>query len=148
MAGTGLLSKELALASTHSLPDIALADPTYTPSLYATGQWTNIKPYLVKWGQMSQFASAEWPQMTFNGGIYGILDGMNDLGFIYNKKIFAEAGITSVPTTWAQMLSDSKTIVTKVKGLTYGAVGYGAQLQGRAGSSCPTSTSKGSMSTT
>ena len=63
--------------------------------------------------------------MTFNGGIYGILDGMNDLGFIYNKKIFAEAGITSVPTTWAQMISDSKTIVSKVKGLTYGAVGYG-----------------------
>ena len=125
VAGSSLLSKELALASTHSLPDIALADPTYTPSLYATGQWTNIKPYLVKWGQMSQYAPAEWPQMTFNGGIYGILDGMNDLGFIYNKKIFAEAGITSVPTTWAQMISDSKTIVSKVKGLTYGAVGYG-----------------------
>ncbi len=126
VAGSSLLSKELALASTHSLPDLAIADPTYTPSLYATGQWTNIKPYLVKWGQMSQFAPAEWPQMTFHGGIYGILDGMNDLGFIYNKKIFAEAGITSVPTTWAQMLSDSKTIVSKVKGLTYGAVGYGA----------------------
>ena len=127
VAGSELLPKELALASTHSLPDLAIADPTYTPSLYATGQWTNIKPDLIKWGQMSQFASAEWPQMTFNGGIYGILDGMNDLGFIYNKKIFTEAGITSVPTTWAQMISDSKTIVTKVKGLTYGAVGYGAE---------------------
>ena len=127
VAGTELLSKELALASTHSLPDLAIADPTYTPSLYATGQWTNIKPDLIKWGQMSQFASAEWPQMTFDGGIYGILDGMNDLGFIYNKKIFTEAGITSVPTTWAQMISDSKTIVTKVKGLTYGAVGFGAE---------------------
>ena len=34
--------------------------------------------------------------------------GLNDLGFIYNKKIFAEAGITSVPTTWSQMISDSK----------------------------------------
>ena len=62
MAGSSLLSKELALASTHSLPDLAIADPTYTPSLYATGQWTNIKPYLVKWGQMSQFAPPSGPR--------------------------------------------------------------------------------------
>jgi multiple sugar transport system substrate-binding protein len=127
VAGPSLLPKELALASTHSLPDLAIADPTYTPSLVATGQWLNIKPDLTKWGQMKDYLPSEWPQLTFKGGIYGILDGTNDLGFIYNKKIFAEAGITSVPATWAQMMSDSKTIVAKVKGLTYGAVGFGAE---------------------
>ena len=125
VSGQELESKELALATTHSLPDLALADNTYMPSLVATGQWLNIKPDLTKWGQMGDYLAASWPQLTFNGGIYGMQDGLNDLGFIYNKKIFAEAGITSVPTTWAQMLSDSKTIVTKVKDLTYGAVGYG-----------------------
>ena len=65
---------------------------------------------------MGDYLAASRPQLTFNGGIYGMQDGLNDLGFIYNKKIFAEAGITSVPTTPALMLSDSKTIVTKAKG--------------------------------
>jgi multiple sugar transport system substrate-binding protein len=130
VSGAELLPKELALATTHSLPDLAIADPTYMPSLYATGQWVNIKPELTKWGQMGDYLSSEWAQMTFNGGIYGILDGTNSLGFIYNKKIFAEAGIMGVPKTWSQMLSDSKTIVSKVKGLTYGAVGYGAADNG------------------
>ena len=55
VAGSSLLPKELALASTHSLPDLAIADPTYTPSLVATGQWLNIKPDLTKWGQMSSY---------------------------------------------------------------------------------------------
>jgi multiple sugar transport system substrate-binding protein len=127
VSGTELESKELALATTHSLPDLALADNTYMPSLVATGQWLDLKPDLTQWGQMKDYLPAVWPQLTIKGGIYGIMDGTNALGFIYNKKIFAEAGITSVPTTWAQMLSDSKTIVAKVKGLTYGAVGFGAE---------------------
>jgi multiple sugar transport system substrate-binding protein len=130
VSGSDLESKELALATTHSLPDLALADNTYMPNLVATGQWVNLKPDLTKWGQMKDYLAASWPQLTFNGGIYGMQDGLNDLGLIYNTKIFAEAGITTVPKTWSQLLSDSKTIVTKVKGLTYGAVGFGAADNG------------------
>ena len=37
VSGQELESKELALATTHSLPDLALADNTYMPSLVATG---------------------------------------------------------------------------------------------------------------
>ncbi|MCE5359430.1 MAG: extracellular solute-binding protein [Acidithiobacillus sp.] len=120
------MSKLLAEAQTHSLPNVVALDPTFVPSLYATGQLLNLKPYLTRWGQMKDYLPTQWPEQTIHGGIYGILDGTNDLGFIHNKKIFAEAGITTPPTTWSQMLSDSKVIVSKVKGLTYGAVGYGA----------------------
>ena len=93
----------------------------------STGDWVNLKPLLTKWGQMKDYLSATFPQATYKGGIYGIPDGLNTLAFIYNKKLFAEAGITTPPATWAQLLTDSKRLITKVKGLTYGAVGFAAQ---------------------
>ncbi len=129
-AVTDTIQKVLAEASTNTLPDLYLSDPTYLASFMGTGDWVNLKPLLIKWGQMKDYLAGTWPQATYKGGIYGIDDGLNDPGFIYNKKIFAEAGITSVPTTWSQLLSDSKAIVTKVKGLTYGAVGYSAANNG------------------
>ena len=115
------------MASTHTLPDIFISDPTYLPSLMSTGDWVNLKPLLTKWGQMKDYQSATFPQATYKGGIYGIPDGLNTLAFIYNKKLFAEAGITTPPATWSQLLTDSKQLITKVKGLTYGAVGFSAQ---------------------
>jgi multiple sugar transport system substrate-binding protein len=121
------LQKALSEATTHTLPDIFISDPTYLPSLMSTGDWVNLKPLLTKWGQMKDYQSATFPQATYKGGIYGIPDGLNTLAFIYNKKLFAEAGITTPPATWSQLLTDSKQLVTKVKGLTYGAVGFSAQ---------------------
>jgi multiple sugar transport system substrate-binding protein len=121
------LQKVTADAATHSLPDLYYSDPTSLPDIMPTGDWVDLKPVLTKWGQMNDYLPATWAQAEYNGGIYAIPDGLNDLGFIYNKTIFAEAGITTTPTTWSQLLSDGKTLVAKVKGLTYGAVGVGAE---------------------
>lgn len=123
------LNKVTADATTHTLPDIYYSDPTSLPDIMPTGEWVNLKPVLEKWGQMSDYLPATWAQAGYNNGIYAIPDGVNNLGFIYNKKVFAEAGITSTPTTWAELLSDGKKIITKVKGLTYGAVGVGAETE-------------------
>jgi multiple sugar transport system substrate-binding protein len=68
--------------------------------------------------------------VTNKTGTYGILIGTNDLGIFYNKKIFAQAGIKTLPTTWDQLLTVSKTIMQKVPGLTYGAIGVGGNCGG------------------
>ena len=65
---------------------------------------------------MKDYQSATFPQATYKGGIYGIPDGLNTLAFIYNKKLFAEAGITTPPATWSQLLTDSKKLVSQGEG--------------------------------
>jgi len=130
VSGTTFLAKLLSMAQTHTLPDLAVPDNPDLPNLEATGQLVSLTPYLNKWGQWHSYLPGVRAVATSKGQAYGILIGTNALGFFYNKKIFAEAGITTPPATWAQMISDSKTIVSKVKGLTYGAVGFGGDCGG------------------
>jgi multiple sugar transport system substrate-binding protein len=130
VSGTTFLAKLLSEAQTHTLPDLAVPDNPDLPNLEATGQLVSLTPYLNKWGQWSSYLPGVRAVATSKGQAYGILIGTNALGFFYNKKIFSEAGITSTPTTWAQLVSDSKTIVSKVKGLTYGAIGFGGDCGG------------------
>ena len=97
------------------------------PNLEATQQFVNLDSDLAKWGQWGDYLAGSKAIGTDKSGTYGIQIGTNDLGIFYNKKIFAEAGIKTLPTTWAQLLSDSNTIMSKVSGLTYGAIGVGAE---------------------
>ncbi|MDR3574327.1 MAG: extracellular solute-binding protein [Anaerolineaceae bacterium] len=46
------------------------------------------------------------PAVTYNGKIYAIPQDIHIVGFFYNPKVFAKAGITSVPKTWSDFLVD------------------------------------------
>jgi raffinose/stachyose/melibiose transport system substrate-binding protein len=48
---------------------------------------------------------------TVDGKLYGIPWDMGMVGFWYNKELFAKAGITAPPATWAELLDD----VSKLK---------------------------------
>lgn len=48
-----------------------------------------------------------------NGEIYGVPLSVDSLALYYNKDLFNAAGITSPPTTWSELLDDSKKI-TKI----------------------------------
>ncbi len=52
---------------------------------------------------------------SFDGKLYGITDGINALGIVYNKKTFASAGITSVPKTLDEFFADCAKL--KAKGI-------------------------------
>jgi multiple sugar transport system substrate-binding protein len=130
VAGTEILPKLLSDAQTHSLPDLAVPDNPQIPNLAATKQFLSLNPDLAKWGQWNSYLAGSRAVTTVKGQTYGIEIGTNALGIIYNKKIFAQAGITTLPTTWAQLLTVSKTIMSKVQGLTYGAIGVGGGCSG------------------
>jgi raffinose/stachyose/melibiose transport system substrate-binding protein len=49
---------------------------------------------------------------TIEDRIYGVPFDIGMIGFWYNKELFAKAGVTAPPTTWAELL----TVVSKVKG--------------------------------
>ncbi len=42
---------------------------------------------------------------SFDGKLYGITTGNSTSGIVYNKKAFADAGITEVPKTWDEFLA-------------------------------------------
>ncbi len=42
---------------------------------------------------------------SFDGKLYGISSGNSTSGIVYNKKAFADAGITEVPKTWDEFLA-------------------------------------------
>ena len=52
-------------------------------------------------------ALQEWND---NGTYYSLAFTSQDAGMVYNKAVFKKAGITSVPTTWAELLADSAKI--------------------------------------
>jgi multiple sugar transport system substrate-binding protein len=61
-------------------------------------------------------------QGTYNGVQYGMPFTTSSRTLFYNKKLFAKAGITSPPTTWADIQADA----AKIKAL--GDIGFGLPL--------------------
>jgi ABC-type glycerol-3-phosphate transport system substrate-binding protein len=56
-------------------------------------------------------------EQSYQGKDYGIAITGNANGFVYNKKIWAAAGVTSDPKTPAEFLSDLNLIKTKTKAI-------------------------------
>ena len=69
---------------------------------------TNLSPYVSSWiGQVGTAADA-W---QVGGKQYGVPYDLHTVGFWYRKDLFAKAGISSAPTTLAELEAD----VTKLK---------------------------------
>jgi multiple sugar transport system substrate-binding protein len=71
---------------------------------------SNINPIFAKAGEVS-------------GTEYGIPWTTSSRAMFYNKKLFAQAGITTPPTTWDQLKADAQTVATKT-----GKTGFGLPL--------------------
>jgi hypothetical protein len=89
-----------------SPPDVALVpDPGTLDALAKAG---SIKPLTSILGSLtSNFGSAWNTLASYNGTQYGVwFKGANKNTIWYNPALFTEAGITSTPTTWEQLLTD------------------------------------------
>jgi raffinose/stachyose/melibiose transport system substrate-binding protein len=76
---------------------------------------------------LAKMEGMQWEAPNFDAsqGAYVMpLETQFYIGF-YNKKLFKEAGITSVPTDWSQLLADSKLL--KAKGIQPIVYGNGGQ---------------------
>ena len=63
---------------------------------------------------------------VYDGKTYGVPQVTDTLGLMYNKKLFAKAGIESAPTTWDEVTEDAKLLKEKagVDGIYLNAAGY------------------------
>jgi raffinose/stachyose/melibiose transport system substrate-binding protein len=56
-------------------------------------------------------------EQAYNGQVYGIAITGNASGLVYNKKVWAQAGVTSAPTTPAEFIADLQAIKTKTSAI-------------------------------
>ncbi len=108
-----------ALASGKGGPDITELGNTDTPGIAAEGALANITSDVKAWSNGSDLIPGNLANDTINGQNYAVPWFGGVRGIWYNKDQFAKAGITSAPTTWAQLVSDAKALMAAYPG-TYG----------------------------
>jgi len=116
---TDFPTKSAALIQNKQFPDIMEGNPAppYAQSgliypvsdVLSQSTISNLIPKFLKDGQ-------------YQGTDYGIPFTTSTRAMYYNKKIFAAAGISAPPTTWAQLQTDAAKIKAK------GYIGYGMPL--------------------
>ncbi len=114
---TNFDSQIQTLVQNHNYPDITEGD--YFSAYAQQGLLYPASQVLSNPGNLlSVFAK----QGTYNGTQYGMPFTTSSRTLFYNKKLFASAGITSPPTTWADVESDA----AKIKAA--GKIGFGLPL--------------------
>jgi raffinose/stachyose/melibiose transport system substrate-binding protein len=91
-------------------------------SQFQSGRLENLGPYDSSWISELGGAAKGW---QVNGQQYGVPYDQHVVGFWYRKDLFTQAGITSTPTTLAQLEADDTML--KAHGITPIALGGGSQ---------------------
>lgn len=101
------ITKLVDLEAAGETPNIVIEDPGSGLTEYYAGVVPLTEfftpAFLAKFTPGSRLAA------SLDGSLYGLpVLGGDDTALIYNKTDFAKAGITSPPTTWAELLNDAK----------------------------------------
>jgi ABC-type glycerol-3-phosphate transport system substrate-binding protein len=108
-----------ALSSGKGGPDITELGNTDTPGVASEGALANITSEVKTWKSGSDIIAGNLANDTVSGNNYAVPWFGGVRGIWYRKDQFAAAGITSTPTTWAELVTDAKKLMAKYPG-TYG----------------------------
>jgi ABC-type glycerol-3-phosphate transport system substrate-binding protein len=108
-----------ALASGKNAPDITELGNTQTPTEASLGVLTDISSYVNSWSGKSGLVPGMLANDTQDGNVYAVPWFGGVRGVWYRTNQFKAAGITSTPTTWAQLVTDAQKLMAKYPG-TYG----------------------------
>lgn len=103
---TQYLQQLLNQSGAGSLPDVVMVDNPYVAQFAKAGVLTPLQS--IGSVNTSDVAKVELSDGKYNGTLYAVPPYTNTAGLIYNKKIFAAAGISSPPATWSQLITDAK----------------------------------------
>ncbi len=108
-----------AITSGKGGPDITELGNTDTPGVASQGALADISTSVKGWSHSSDLISGNLANDVVNGQNYAVPWFGGVRGIWYRKDEFAKAGITSAPTTWADLIKDAKLLMKKYPG-TYG----------------------------
>jgi multiple sugar transport system substrate-binding protein len=102
------------MAATPPGYDAAMIDVIWPDEFIKAGYLLDVTNRVTQDMKTNMFP-ASWNGVTRNGKIYGMPWLMDVKYFMYNKSILDQAGISTPPTTWEELVAQAKTI--KEKGL-------------------------------
>ncbi len=112
------LQKLVASVAGGNGPDVVRSDIIWMPQLAKIGAIATTDGIMA--ARKSQFYAAPVATNYYQGHYYGLPLDTNTRVLIYNKAIFAKAGITQAPTTTGQFTADA----TKIASLGKNIFGY------------------------
>ena len=118
-----LVSHTLQMAAVRKPPGIAAIDNPDVLRVAKAGILKDISADAGKLKIWEDIYPGPKAAVTDGSKVYGVPIGSNSLALYYNKKMFADAGVTSPPTTWSE-LTEAATKATKspVYGIAFSAV--------------------------
>lgn len=105
-----------AAQSGKGAPDVIRADVGLIPE-YASLHYIAPLDGTPALSQSEDFVEGPLATTKYDGKSYGAPSVTDTLALLYNKDIFAKAGISKPPATWDELIADSKTIAKKVPGV-------------------------------
>jgi len=117
-----LLSRTLQMAAVHKSPAISCIDNPDVLRVAKAGALKDISADVAKLPTWQDTYPGPKSAVTDGQKVYGVPIGSNSLAIFYNKKMFADAGISSPPATWADLTEDAaKLTKAPVYGLDFSA---------------------------
>jgi arabinogalactan oligomer/maltooligosaccharide transport system substrate-binding protein len=118
-------SKFQTAAGATGAPDVLRSDVGWLPAFAKEGFLLPLDGTPAA-ADVSKFEPQLIQQATYAGKLYGMPEVTDTLGLMYNKKLFASAGISAAPTTWGQLTTDMAVIKQKdgVDGFAFNPQSY------------------------
>jgi len=108
-----------ALASGKNAPDITELGNTDTPTEASLSVLTNVSSYVDSWSAKPGLVPGMLANDTQNGDVHAVPWFGGVRGVWYRTDQFTKAGISSPPTTWAQLVTDAQKLMKTFPG-TFG----------------------------
>jgi ABC-type glycerol-3-phosphate transport system substrate-binding protein len=108
-----------ALTSGKGGPDITELGNTDTPGVASQGALADITSQVKAWSSGSDLIAGNLANDTVTGNNYAVPWFGGVRGIWYRTDQFTKAGISSPPSTWAQLVSDAQLLMAKYPG-TFG----------------------------
>jgi multiple sugar transport system substrate-binding protein len=124
-----LVNETLRAFATGNAPDIVSFDNPDFALFSSRGAMLDITDRIANSDVIKPENYFEGPlnSVTWDGKYYGIPKYTDTIGVFYNKDLFAKAGITEPPTTWAQFAEYAEKLTDPANNV------YGATFSARAG---------------
>lgn len=97
-------------------PDVFYLDSSEAPGLASQGVLEPLDGYVTDEFDVADFEQPLLNAFKFDGTTYGFPKDYSTLALFYNKKMFADAGITGLPATWEKFLEVSKQLTKDTDG--------------------------------
>jgi len=104
----GTYAKMFSALQAGNAPDLGQVEYATLPNFEHVGGVVDLSKYGAS-SVKSDFVPWTWAQVSQGGAVYAIPQDTGPMGLFYRADLFKKYGLT-VPTTWAQYLSDAKKV--------------------------------------